>query len=39
LTQSWQESSFNTQHETGVQLDADAGYYQGFIKMFETAGL
>ncbi len=39
LTQSWQESSFNTQHETGVQVDADAGYYQGFLKMFETAGL
>jgi hypothetical protein len=39
LTQSWQDSSFQTQHETGAQMDADPGYYQGFMKMFETAGL
>ncbi|GLH73616.1 hypothetical protein GETHLI_21180 [Geothrix limicola] len=35
LTQSWQESSFNTHHETGVQADADPGYYQSFFKMLE----
>lgn len=39
LTQSWQESSFQTQHETGAQMEADPGYYQGFLKMFESAGL
>jgi hypothetical protein len=39
LTLSWQDSSFQTQHETGAQMDADPGYYQGFLKMFETAGL
>jgi hypothetical protein len=39
LTLSWQDSSFQTQHETGAQVDADAGYYQGFTKMFESAGL
>ncbi|HJV49104.1 MAG TPA: hypothetical protein VJ549_07500 [Geothrix sp.] len=37
LTQSWQESSFNTHHETGVQADADPGYYQGFFKILEDA--
>ena len=39
LTQSWQNSNFQIQHETGAQMDADPGYYQGFLKMFETAGL
>ena len=39
LTQSWQDSSFQTQHQTGAQMDADPGYYQGFLKMFETADL
>ena len=39
LTLSWQDSNFQIQHETGAQLDADPGYYQGFLKMFETAGL
>lgn len=39
LTLSWQNSNFQIQHETGAQMDADPGYYQGFLKMFETAGL
>lgn len=39
LVQNWQESSFQTHHETGAQMDAEPGYYQGFMKMFETAGL
>ena len=39
LTLSWQNSNFQIQHETGAQMDADPGYYQGFMKMFETAGL
>jgi hypothetical protein len=35
LTQYWQESSYDTHFETGVQADADAGYYQGFLRMLE----
>jgi hypothetical protein len=38
-TQSWQDNSFQTMYQTGAQMDADPGYYQGFLKMFETAGL
>lgn len=39
LTQSWQNSNLQPQHETGAQMEADPGYYLGFLKMFETAGL
>jgi hypothetical protein len=39
LTQSWQNSNFQIQHETGAQMEADPGYYLGFLKMFEPAGL